>query len=292
LQQKVASILPGARVLALGLVGIGGVAWLDRLTGGEIAFSAFYALPVSYVAWNVGRRLGLLLAGIAAAIWALVDLVDHTYSHPSIHAWNGLVRLAFFATIAVLLHRVRMARDLAQTLAVTDALTGVANTRSFYSRLELEIARARRGRGRFSLVYFDLDDFKAINDERGHVVGDHVLRAVAACAIQVLRSTDLLARLGGDEFAALLADTNADGAQRAVAKLQQALLTEMDRRRFPVTFSFGAISFDAPPAGTCEAIQAVDGLMYRVKHRGKNGVEFALFPGDGSSVGGAPGRPR
>ncbi len=266
---------------AFGATLIAGVWWVDKATGGEIAFSVFYILPVTFVVWRGGLGLGIAAAVASAVAWSAADAGAHTYSHPSILLWNAIARLFVFLTIGILLARLRQARDAEQALARTDALTGAANSRAFYRRLELEIARARRGNRPFGLVYFDLDGFKLVNDLQGHVAGDRLLQAVVGCAQSGLRATDLLARLGGDEFAVLLEDTSPPGTLRVMEKLRTALLQEMGRQESAVTFSFGAATFaEAPPSGR-EAIQVVDELMYRVKAGGKNGVVHEVI-GDSS----------
>jgi diguanylate cyclase (GGDEF)-like protein/PAS domain S-box-containing protein len=97
-------------------------------------------------------------------------------------------------------------------LADHDPLTGLRNRRLFEHDLRLQVARAQRYAEQAALMVIDLDDFKRVNDEHGHVVGDETLRAVARSLSRRLRQTDLLARLGGDEFAVLLAHADGDGA--------------------------------------------------------------------------------
>ena len=275
-------------IAAAGLCMIAAVGWVDQATGGEISFSIFYVLPVTFVVWWGGLNLGIAAAFASAAAWGAADAQAHTYSHPSILVWNATVRLFVFLTIGFLLVRLRQARDAERALARTDALTGAANSRAFYDRLELEIARSRRKGHPFGLVYFDLDGFKLVNDAQGHLIGDQLLQTVAKCAQHEIRQTDLLARLGGDEFAVLLSDTQASGTSQVVSKLRAALLAEMARLRSSVTFSFGAATFHEPPASGRQAIQLVDELMYRVKAKGKNGaahetIEPSTRPGQSTS---------
>jgi len=222
--------------------------------------------------WHGGMLLGVTTALASAGAWYAADAGAHSYSHASIHVWNAGVRLAVFLTIAILLDRLREARDTARALALTDPLTGSANSRAFYVRLEHEIARTQRTRRAFALVYFDLDGFKLVNDTLGHPAGDRLLQSVAQRALRELRAIDMVARLGGDEFAVLLTDTDAAGTIRVLDKLRAALLDEMSCHDWPVTLSFGAATFHEPPAGPRQAIQLVDELMYGVKGRGKNGV--------------------
>jgi diguanylate cyclase (GGDEF)-like protein len=108
-------------------------------------------------------------------------------------------------------------------LAHTDPMTGLANRRWLMEQLGREFSRARRYRRPLSLLYLDLDGFKAINDRFGHLFGDEVLTGAGRAMKSVLRSTDLLARIGGDEFVVLLAETGIEGAHNVTAKLRKAL---------------------------------------------------------------------
>lgn len=108
-------------------------------------------------------------------------------------------------------------------LAHTDPMTGLANRRWLMEQLGREFSRARRYRRPLSLLYLDLDGFKAINDRFGHLFGDEVLTGAGRAMKAVLRSTDLLARIGGDEFVVLLPETAIEGAHNVTAKLRKAL---------------------------------------------------------------------
>lgn len=108
-------------------------------------------------------------------------------------------------------------------LAHTDPMTGLANRRWLMEQLGREFSRARRYRRPLSLLYLDLDGFKAINDRFGHLFGDEVLTGAGRAMKAVLRSTDLLARIGGDEFVVLLAETGIEGAHNVTSKLRKAL---------------------------------------------------------------------
>jgi len=114
-------------------------------------------------------------------------------------------------------------------LAHTDPLTGLSNRRYLIEQLQREFDRAKRYTRPLSLVYLDLDGFKAINDHFGHMFGDEVLRSTALSMRAVLRSTDLLARIGGDEFAVLLPETTLQGALGVVTKLRKSLAATSKR---------------------------------------------------------------
>jgi two-component system, cell cycle response regulator len=110
-----------------------------------------------------------------------------------------------------------------QELATRDELTGIANRRHLAELATHAMQRARRQRAPLTLLMLDIDDFKAVNDHRGHLVGDAMLREVATALVETLRDSDLLGRFGGDEFIALLPDTPAEDAGRLAERLHAAV---------------------------------------------------------------------
>lgn len=258
-------------VLAIMLLVVGLLGWIDYLTGIEISFSVFYFLPVAGATWFVSRRAGVAAAGASAATWLLADLYGgHTYPSALIGMWNTTARLLSFLVLAGLLGALRRAYQHEMHLARSDALTGAWNRRRFFELLELEIGRARRSGRVFTIVHFDIDGFKAVNDLMGHGEGDRVLRATVEATERSLRASDVLARLGGDEFAILLPETQAEAARIAVAKVQASLMEEMGQRQWPVSFSLGVLTCLDPPATPDELVRRVDALTYAAKNGGKN----------------------
>lgn len=259
---------------------IGGVGILDFLTGYELAFSLFYLIPVSLVAGLTSRRLGILASLVSALIWLIADVAaGNSYSHASIYAWNTLIRLSFFVITAFLLSNLRRALEHERELARTDYLTGAVNSRLFYDLVQMEIDRFQRYKHPFTLAYIDLDNFKTMNDQFGHSLGDQVLRVVGSSAKKHLRKTDVVARLGGDEFGLLLPETNQESARVAISKLQGGLLEEMRRSNWPITFSIGVLTCRGAPHATDELLRMTDELMYSVKRDGKNAIKYSTYAG-------------
>jgi diguanylate cyclase (GGDEF)-like protein/PAS domain S-box-containing protein len=164
-------------------------------------------------------------------------------------------------------------------LARIDPLTGAANQRSFYELAQREIERSRRYKYPFTIGYFDLDDFKAINDQFGHKVGDEILRAVVQYATGRLRKTDLFARLGGDEFAFLLVETGPELAQTIISKFQEDIFLRIQENSSPATFSIGVLTCIDASLALEEILKMVDDLMYSVKREGKAGIKFSVCGG-------------
>jgi diguanylate cyclase (GGDEF)-like protein len=160
--------------------------------------------------------------------------------------------------------------------AQTDELTDLANRRRFMEALHYEVARSQRFETELSLVLFDLDRFKRINDRCGHQIGDAVLRATANVVRERVRETDIVARVGGEEFAVVLPGTDLGGAITFADSLRADI--ERDVRvhgvTWRVTASFGVAAVHRDGA-VDHLIAAADGALYRAKAAGRNTVRAA-----------------
>jgi diguanylate cyclase (GGDEF)-like protein len=258
-------------LIVLALVVMAGVWALDFYTGYEISFSIFYLIPIVLTTWYVGREAGIVMALLCAAAWLLADLgAGQHYSHRIIPFWNAGVRLGFFLVTVLTLAPLKRTLHSERTFARTDFLTGIANMKAFFEMAEFEIARSRRSDKPLSIVYLDCDNFKTVNDQFGHTAGDALLRAIAEALKSSIRPTDTVARAGGDEFVVLLPETNEPAAGIVIARLQANLNAAMKKRRWPVTFSIGAVTFTTPFDSVDKMIKKADNLMYQVKGSGKN----------------------
>ncbi|HUK93663.1 MAG TPA: GGDEF domain-containing protein [Gaiellaceae bacterium] len=166
--------------------------------------------------------------------------------------------------------------------AATDSLTGLGNRWTFDEELALEWRRAERVGDPLALILADIDDFKAINDQYGHQVGDEVLRVVGRVLQANVRQVDLAARYGGEEFAVIVPETDLQGAVQLAERLRVALEQEQvqlpDGSTVTVTASFGAaVKGDLPRAE--ELVAAADETLYEAKRSGKNRVAPAPSPG-------------
>ncbi|WP_174275011.1 sensor domain-containing diguanylate cyclase [Sphingomonas bacterium] len=165
----------------------------------------------------------------------------------------------------------------AATLAATDELTGLANRRAFQRHLGRQIEASRELGQTFALAIFDVDHFKAVNDEHGHVVGDRVLQRVALRALGAVRSGDLVGRIGGEEFGILMPGANADDAAIVAERLCRSIesVVETEGKPLPgVTVSVGVAALDDSMAPG-ELMSRADVALYAAKASGRNRIKLA-----------------
>jgi len=268
--------LPKSLVFGFCLLAIAGVCIVDYATGNDITLSVFYAIPVAIGVWLVGRSACVVLAAIGVACLAVPEGLGHIGFHSGILYWNAAVRLSFFVLIVLVLSAFHNAMRHEQRLARTDPLTHVSNGRSFYELADLEVRRARRYEWPLTLVYFDIDNLKMVNDKHGHSSGDILIQTVAQLFARSLRATDVIARLGGDEFAALLPATDDRAAAAVLEKIAQGLREAEAGAAWGISVSGGAVTYYEQPASFEAMIHEADALMYEVKSSGKNGFRQAV----------------
>ncbi len=182
--------------------------------------------------------------------------------------------------LAISLRNAGLFAEIRET-SVRDGLTGCYNRTHTVEVLESELRRARRSQLPVSLVMFDLDHFKQINDRRGHLCGDAVLRAVGKRMREVLRTSDVKCRYGGEEFLAVLPETPVEGAKRVADTLRREIAgmsITWEEERLRVTASFG-VTVALPSEVDAEAvIGRADAALYAAKSQGRNCVRLSLDP--------------
>lgn len=160
-----------------------------------------------------------------------------------------------------------------------DEVTGLYNRRFFSLRLEEELSRYRRFNHPVSVVLLDLDSFKAINDEFGHMVGDDTLREVSQILMKHSRGINVVSRYGGDEFAVLLVETSKAGARLYADRIREVVAKYPFSHGKVITASFGVASLPDDEAGTAEDLfRAADEALYAAKRAGKNQVAATPSP--------------
>jgi two-component system, cell cycle response regulator len=197
-------------------------------------------------------------------------------------SWEELdARVRAGGRIVDLQNRLILAQDALRVQAMQDPLTRIMNHGAIMDSLLKEVARAHREKTAFSIILGDLDDFKRINDEYGHVVGDHVLVEVAKRMRSCLRPYDAVGRYGGEEFLTVLPSTEPEAALALAERIRSTISSEpirVDGIDVEVTISQGvAVWADPRPIPGERLIQAADRALYAVKHSGRNGVNLVHF---------------
>jgi diguanylate cyclase (GGDEF)-like protein len=254
---------PRLAVAATGALTAAGLLVLDYLTGPQIRPELLYVALIVAVAW-AGYALDAV-AGAAMLTLLRVIVLDHPSTGSVGHSTaQGVLTFGGLALVIGITAWLRDAVLEADLRGRMDPLTGVLNGPAFRERAEEERERTLRTGGPITLVFFDLDDFKHLNDRRGHQAGDEVLVQFAQCVRRATRPYDAVGRVGGDEFVILLPGADAATARDVVMRIQRRTLTP----ECPVRFSAGIATYLRPPESVDEMFREADGLMYAAKRAG------------------------
>ncbi len=184
-----------------------------------------------------------------------------------------LRRIAVFSDITVQ----KMAEEQVSYLAHHDLLTNLPNRLLFVDRLSLALVTAQRSQARLALLYVDLDQFKPVNDNLGHAIGDKLLQQVASRMLECVRESDTVARIGGDEFVVILpAIQSAENARRVAEKIRVALenVFEIEGHAINISSSIGGALYPDHATDEDQLMQHADHVMYLAKKNGRNAVYF------------------
>lgn len=292
----------GPFILAAAAFGLSGIAPGTAAPLGMLLVATYYVAT----AWEIGRawrfeplRARLPLAGLAL-VHALIfvggafDIVTGRMAagaRPEIDSWFGLIHFEMLifsvGTAMFVASLVRERGELKQMLAAgIDALTGVANRGSFVTRSQAAMKQAMAQGLPVAGILFDLDYFKAINDNHGHHYGDLVLQCFAETARRGLRRDDILGRVGGEEFAVILPGAGPEAAAALAERIRVSFAEAaqwFDNKALDATVSAG-VAIAGPSAPTLERLlDAADQALYRAKARGRNRVARADDPGEASA---------
>ena len=237
------------------------------------------ALVWGFISGSIGRRLSLPITRFSEVTRKIRDTKDFTHRLPSTHVsevralsedFNAMLDVIQRSTSEVQVRNKELAR-----LAFYDPLTGAANRILLLDRMTQLIDAHSRDARPFAVVEFDLDDFKLLNDQLGHQVGDGFLKAMSHRCKSELRPVDTFARLGGDEFIALLPNVGSrDNALIVARKLAEAVHASNHVHSLPVscTASMGIGLYPEDGQSTNELMARVDAAMYEAKARGRNQI--------------------
>ncbi len=192
---------------------------------------------------------------------------------------NDISLLATFADYAAIAIENAKAFQRIQELTITDDVTSLYNSRHMHHLLESEVLRAKRYRQHFCLVFIDLDHFKHVNDNHGHLIGSQLLGEFGEFLLKHIRDIDIATRYGGDEFVLILPQADREAgltaAKRLCSKVASHRFCENEGLSIKITASFGVAAFPEDASTKNELLRLADEAMYYVKETSRNGVASA-----------------
>jgi len=254
----------GAQALGLSLMFVLPASQMASLTQRMRWFDGMFLCGAAMTLWLLrpllrfwGARLIALMMALAVVVQvlrfgALLVGINTELPPEAVHSLRASVRpgilvldlvIAVFVTGGFVLLLQERLRERIERLVVTDALTGSLNRRGIMPMLDAAWAQAQRHGLPLSVVMFDLDHFKRVNDQHGHATGDEVLAGFAACVGAQLRKSDVLSRWGGEEFLLLMTDTDLNGAHLVAERLRQSVASTPMSGRLNVTVSAGVACY-------------------------------------------------
>jgi two-component system cell cycle response regulator len=238
--------------------------WLEE--GRDVPIRSVAALPFSVDRWRTG------------VLMLRTERHERDLAHDDVEFAETVVNAAVAAIKrAQTLESTRADNRRLEALATTDPLTRLLNRRALLERLSREVDRAKRYESMLTLLLLDIDHFKRINDERGHLVGDAVLRQIGALVEASVRTVDIAARYGGEEFVLILPETSQDGgiifAERLRESIERYPFDASSDEPLHLTASIGVATFPSPRVDSTEDLFArADEALYRAKSSGRNQV--------------------
>lgn len=218
----------------------------------------------------------LLYTGLSCFSTILLNIVHNVYILKIEYtAISFLIPIIAGLVFGLMLAKIKVLSDQLSKIAYTDSLTHIYNRLHFAHFLDAEIDKVERYGGTFSIIFFDLDHFKAVNDTYGHPTGDEVLEQITKIVSSANRSADIFARYGGEEFIILAPETDARGALIHAERLRNDIEKFEFKTVGHITSSFGVTEFK-PGTDTLEKLlDRVDIALYQAKDFGRNRVERA-----------------
>ena len=272
----------------LGLGAYSFFAYMDFRLGNDVVSSISYISILGFGLLARSRRLTVLL-GLMGIIATIIGYYLAPTGIPGIDITNRQLVVIAIMTITITSH-IYMTKQQEfdaslYRIAVTDELTGIANRRALLQELEQRISEAKRYNTNFSILLFDLDNFKTINDQYGHLTGDGILVKVTRVCARWLRTTDIMGRYGGEEFIVLCPNTSLEGAKALAERIRLAVeeseLTVLGKN-IKMTISVGVTELSNHMNGPTselneielshDMIDASDSAMYHAKRTGRNRV--------------------
>ncbi|MDB5345418.1 MAG: diguanylate cyclase [Schlesneria sp.] len=224
-------------------------------------------------AWVCPSRVAIAVSLIVIIAWSWIEIATPDWTQ-----WlpGHLVRFAVAMGLVGWVIRLRAKLASAQQLARVDNLTGLPNRQALIEAIEAELSRAKRFARSFSIALLDCDGFKQINDLRGHLTGDEVLRRFGQVLQRQTRRFDCAGRWGGDEFLIVLPEIDQDDAKLFAERLRAALRHEIERDYPTLTCSLGIVTFPGAAVDWEDCVRQADEAMYTAKRLGRDQTRFEL----------------
>lgn len=269
--------VPTAAWLATAVILFNLAAFLWSSAGAAYSFIWITVVP-PFTFFLLGRQIGTWVTSAAFAFVIIVMLTRTDWDSAYTFSTGAFLNIIEVFLIHLLLFRYyeRSRHDAYQALAYiseTDKLTGLYNRQKIDQLMMQHIAQARASSVPLALVMVDVDHFKAINDDFGHLVGDHSLQHIANCLTTQLRDKDIVGRWGGEEFIILLPSTELNTAIDIAERIRQSVNNIANTQR-RLTVSMG-LAMLAPEDSLSEWVSRADRALYQAKHHGRNRIELA-----------------
>ncbi len=218
----------------------------------------------------------LLYISMSCAITALLNIVHTVYVlRINISTISFIIPVLAGLMFGLMLAHIKVLSEKLSTIAYTDSLTKIYNRLHFTHFLDAEIDKVKRYGGTFSIIFFDLDYFKEVNDNYGHLAGDEVLEKVTEIVAKANRSADIFARYGGEEFIILTPETNLSGALIHAERLRNDIEQYEFENIGHISSSFGVAEFNPEKDDVDSLLERADKALYMAKEYGRNRVEKA-----------------
>ena len=245
---------------------------LDILSPDDYRFVLLYLFPAAIIALNAKSIKVVIAALIIATLFENYFLFRDGY-YPlyftNIEALNFFIRFLATLLIVWLARSLRRSQLRVNRMASTDSLTGLWNRRWARTLIEQAIARLQEKGEIFSVALIDVNEFKKINDQRGHLVGDQVLTKIAYELLKFSSDEVTLCRLGGDEFLVIALNTNEVQMHQLSDDIVNRVNQVMQDSGYPVSLSIGSATYNETPKSVSEILHQVDLEMYRHKTQNK-----------------------
>lgn len=235
-----------------------------------LSLDVFFCLPILQTAHLAAIRssrrsdpkIATFLAISIALVWSATEASIAWPDFPIIaFLWNTFTRSVIFTVIGRILIKLWREREYSRR----DVLTGLANRREMMERLASEQNRSKRSGKPYSLLFIDIDNFKAVNDLHGHQVGDEVLITLSEILIMSSRKADVAARLGGDEFVVLLAETDDPSCDIVISRIETSARQAFEKQSWPISISIGRTTHIGTTQEVDWVIEMADKNMYEAK---------------------------